>query len=61
VDLDDVDALPVVQNRKNHEKLRPWSDEIREIDRQRNRIERTFAKAKPLRRFAARHVENEGR
>lgn len=61
VDLDDVAALPVVQNRKNHEKLRPWSDEIREIDRQRNRIDRAFAKAEPLRRFATRHDEHEGR
>lgn len=61
VGMDDVDALPVVRNRKYHEELCPWSDGIREISKSRNRVERAFAKAEQLRRFATRHDENEGR
>lgn len=53
--LDDLDALPVIPNRKNRKEPWPWDDEMREIYKQRNRVERAFAKAKQFRRFATRY------
>jgi transposase len=49
------DALPVIPNRKNRTDPWPWDDEMRETYKQRNRIERAFAKAKQFRRFATRY------
>jgi transposase len=53
--LDDLDALPVIPNRSNRKEPWPWDDEMREIYKQRNRVERAFAKAKQFRRFATRY------
>jgi transposase len=53
--LDDLDALPVIPNRKNRTDPWPWDDEMREAYKQRNRIERAFGKAKQYRRFATRY------
>jgi len=47
--LDDLDALPVIPDRKNRRGPWPWVDELRELYKHRNRVERAFAKAKPLR------------
>ncbi len=53
--LDDLDALPVIPNRKDRKEPWPWDDEMREIYKRRNRVERAFAKAKQFRRFATRY------
>ncbi|MDG3007583.1 IS5 family transposase [Paludisphaera mucosa] len=53
--LDDLDALPVIPNRSNRKEPWPWDDEMREIYKQRNRVERAFAKAMQFRRFATRY------
>jgi len=50
--LDDLDALPVIPDRKNRREPWPWGDDLRELSRQRNRVERAFAKAKPRRHEA---------
>jgi transposase len=53
--LGELDALPVIPNRSNRKE--PWyRDEVMAATyRQRNRIERAFAKAKQFRRFATRY------
>jgi transposase len=43
--LDDLDALPVIPNRSHRKTPWPWDDEMRGIYKQRNRVERVFAKA----------------
>ena len=53
--LEGHDALPVIPNRSNRVEPRPWDDEMREIYKQRNRMERAFCKAKQFRRFATRY------
>jgi transposase len=53
--LDDLDALPVIPNRKNRKEPWPWDEEMAEAYKQRNRIERAFGKAKQFRRFATRY------
>jgi transposase len=53
--LEGHDALPVIPNRSNRVVPQPWDDELREIYKQRNRMERAFAKAKQFRRFATRY------
>ncbi len=50
--LDVHDALPVIPNKKNRKEPWPWDEVMRETYKQRNRIERAFAKAKQFRRFA---------
>jgi transposase len=49
------DALPVIPNRKNRTDPWPWDEAMRESYKQRNRVERAFAKAKQFRRFATRY------
>ena len=49
------DALPVIPNRSNRSEPWPWCDEMRAKYRERNRIERAFAKAKQFRGFATRY------
>ncbi len=53
--LDDHEALPVIPNRANRKEPWPWDEEMREIYKERNRIERAFSKAKQFRRFATRY------
>jgi transposase len=53
--LDDLDALPVIPNRRNRKDPWPWDEVMQETYKQRNRIERAFAKAKQFRRFATRY------
>ena len=53
--LDDFDALPVIPNKGNRKDPWPWDEVMREAYKQRNRIERAFAKAKQYRRFATRY------
>jgi transposase len=53
--LEGHDALPVIPNRSNRVEPRFWDDEMREIYKQRNRMERAFCKAKQYRRFATRY------
>jgi transposase len=50
--LDDLDALPAIPNRRNRKESWPWDNEMSEAYKQRNRVERAFAKAKQFRRFA---------
>ena len=49
------DALPVIPNRSNRKDPAPWDGELIQKYKQRNRIERAFAKAKQFRRFATRY------
>jgi transposase len=53
--LDDLDALPVIPNRKNRREPWPWDEEMAEAYKQRNRVERGFGKAKQFRGFATRY------
>lgn len=53
--LEDLDALPVIPNKKNRKEPWPWDDEMRESYRERNRVERGFGKAKQFRGFATRY------
>jgi transposase len=53
--LEEHDALPVIPNRSNRKEPWPWDEEMKEIYKQRNRVERSFGKAKQFRRFATRH------
>lgn len=47
-----IDALPVNSDCSNRREPCPWEDEMREDDRQRNRVERTFAEAERFRHCA---------
>jgi transposase len=53
--LEEHDALPVIPNRVNRKEPWPWDEVMQETYKQRNRIERAFAKAKQFRRFATRY------
>ncbi len=53
--LQEHDALPVIPNRSNRKEPWPWDDEMKESYKQRNRVERSFGKAKQFRRFATRY------
>ena len=53
--LEEHDALPVIPNRVNRVDPWPWYEEMKEIYKERNRIERAFSKAKQFRRFATRY------
>jgi transposase len=53
--LEEHDALPVIPNRANRTDPRPWDEEMAEVYKQRNGIERVFGKAKQFRRFATRY------
>jgi transposase len=53
--LDDLEALPVIPSRSNRKEPWAWDDEMCEVYKQRDRVERAFAKAKQFRRFATRH------
>lgn len=53
--LDTHDALAVIPNRRRRSAAWPWDDIMTETYKQRNRIERAFAKAKQFRRFATRY------
>jgi transposase len=53
--LEEHAALPVIPNRVNRQEPWPWDEVMRETCKQRNRIERAFAKAKQFRRFATRY------
>ena len=53
--LEEHDALPVIPNRANRKEPWPWDEVMQETYKQRNRIERAFAKAKQFRRFATRY------
>lgn len=53
--LEEHDALPVIPNRSNRKEPWPWDEEMKEIYKQRNRVERSFGKAKQFRRFATRY------
>ena len=52
---DEHDALPVIPNRVNRKEPWPWDEVMQETYKQRDRIERAFAKAKQFRRFATRY------
>ena len=47
----------LIPNRRNRKEPWPWDEVVREIDKQRNGIERAFAKAKQARRFATRYED----
>ena len=49
------DALPVIPGRKSRKEPCYWDEVMQEIYKQRNRVERAFAKAKQFRRFATRY------
>jgi transposase len=53
--LFDHDALPVIPNRSNRADPWPWDEEMAATYRERNRVERAFAKAKRFRRFATQY------
>jgi putative transposase len=53
--LDEHDALPVIPNKKNRVDPWPWDEVMQETYKERNRVERAFAKAKQFRRFATRY------
>jgi transposase len=53
--LEDLDALPVIPNKRNRKEPWPWDEGMAEAYKQRNRIERGFGKAKQFRRFATRY------
>jgi transposase len=53
--LREYDALPVIPNKANRQDAWPWDEEMAEVYKQRNRIERAFGKAKQFRRFATRY------
>jgi len=53
--LDEHDTLPVIPNRSNRVEPWPWDEVMAETYKQRDRIERAFAKAKQFRRFATRY------
>lgn len=53
--LEDLDALPVIPNRRNRVEPWPWDEEMAVIYKERNRIERGFGKGKQFRRFATRY------
>lgn len=53
--LEELDALPVIPNKVNRKEPWPWDDEMREANRQRNRVERGFGKAKQFHGFATRY------
>ena len=53
--LDEHDALPVIPNRKNRTDPWPWDEVMQETYKERNRVERAFAKAKQFRRLATRY------
>lgn len=52
--LDDLDALPVIPNRKNRKRPWPFDETMKETSKQRNNVERSYGKAKQFRRFATR-------
>ena len=49
------DALPVIPNRSNREGPWPLDEAMEETCKERDRVERSFAKAKQFRRFATRY------
>jgi transposase len=53
--LDELDALPVIPNKRNRKEPWPWDEEMQESYKQRNRVERLFSKAKQFRGFATRY------
>lgn len=53
--LEEHDALPVIPNRKNRTDPWPWDQAMKEAYKQRNRVERASARAKPFRRYATRY------
>lgn len=53
--LEDHDALPVIPNRANRKAPWPWDDQMKTTYKERNRVERAFAKGKQFRRFATRY------
>lgn len=53
--LEEHDALPVIPNRVNRVEPWPWDETMQETYKQRNKVERAFAKAKQFRRFATRY------
>jgi transposase len=53
--LDEHGALPVIPNKVGRKEPWPWDEAMKESYKQRNRIERSFAKAKQFRRFATRY------
>ena len=53
--LEEHDALPVIPNRSNRREPWPWDDEMKQTYKERNRVERSFGKAKQFRRFATRY------
>ena len=53
--LNDHDALPVIPNRKNRKEPWPWDETMKETYKQRNKVERSYGKAKQFRRFATRY------
>ena len=50
--LEELDALPVIPNKRNRTEPWPWDDEMAETYKDRNRAERGFGKAKQFRAFA---------
>lgn len=53
--LEDLDALPVIPNKRNRVAPWPWDEEMAEAYEERNRVERGFGKAKQFRGFATRY------
>jgi transposase len=53
--LEELDALPVIPGKKDRKEPWPWDEEMEGVYKQRNRVERAFAKAKQFRRLATRY------
>ena len=53
--LVELDALPVIPNKKDRTDPWPWDDAMKETYKERDRVERAFSKAKQYRRFATRY------
>lgn len=53
--LDRLDAPPVIPNKRNRTDPWPWDGAMEGAYKERNRVERGFAKAKQFRRFATRY------
>jgi transposase len=53
--LRELDALPVIPNKRNRKEPWPWDEGMAEAYKERNRVERGFGKAKQFRGFATRY------
>ncbi len=53
--LEELDALPVIPNKRNRKEPWPWDDAMADAYKERNRVERGFGKAEQFRGFATRY------